>query len=108
MFYGCAALTSVKIIISENVSIDTNSFTDCSELKEIRFEGTLGKSLDLHWSKKLSAESLQNILDCLSTTSTGQTLTLPTTAEATYDAKHGGGAWAERVNGLTNWEIKYA
>lgn len=97
----------VKLIVT-----DTNTYNSwfygCTALEEIRFEGTIGKSLDLHWSTKLSAESYESILNCLSTTSSGQTLTLPTTAEATYNAKHGSGAWAERVKGLTNWEIKYA
>ncbi len=108
LFYQCIALTSVRITISENVAINANSFTGCSELTELSFAGTIGKSLDMHWSTKLSAESYESILNCLSTTSSGQTLTLPTTAEETYNAKHGSGAWAERVKGLTNWEIKYA
>lgn len=97
----------VKLIVT-----DTNTYNSwfyaCTALEEIRFEGTIGNSLDLHYSPKLSAESLENIFKCLSIESTGQTVTLPTTAEATYNAKHGSGAWAERVKGLTNWEIKYA
>ena len=86
----------------------TGWFSNLTMLEEIYFEGTIANSIDIHYSTKLSAESYESILSCLSTTSTDQTLTLPTTAEATYDAKHGSGAWAERVKGLTNWEIKYA
>ena len=96
-----------KIIVNPNINF-LGWFTSLPALEEIRFEGIIGKDLDIHWSTKLSAESYESILDCLSTTSSGQTLTLPTTAEATYDAKHGSGAWAERVKGLTNWEIKYS
>ena len=108
IFYYASKMVNIrKLVVSENMTFN-GTFTGCIALKEIRLEGTIGKSFDIHWSTKLSAESYESILSCLSTTSIGQTLTLPTTAEATYDAKHGSGAWAERVKGFTNWEIKYA
>jgi len=96
-----------KIITSENVKY-TGWFAYDRNIEEIRFEGIIGKSLDIHYSINLSAESYESILDCLSTTSVGQILTLPTTAETTYDAKYGSGAWAEKINRFTNWEIKYS
>ena len=108
IFYYASKMVNIrKLVVNENMTFN-GTFTGCIALEEIRFEGAIGKSLDIHWSTKLSAESYESILDCLSTTSSGQTLTLPTTAEDTYDATHGSGAWAERVKGLTNWEIKYA
>ena len=107
-FNECTALTAIAKLKVVSTQTFSGAFGNCIALKEIRFDGTIGSSLDLHWSTKLSAESYESILSCLSTTSTGQTLTLPTTAEATYDAKHGSGAWAERVKEFTNWEIKYA
>ena len=108
VFANCRNLVSIpKIIVNENVFY-TGWLTSCVALVKIRFEGVIANSLDVHYSTKLSAESYESILSCLSTTSTDQTLTLPTTAEATYNAKYGSGAWAERVKEFTNWEIKYA
>lgn len=108
IFYYASKMVNIrKLVVNENMTFN-GTFTGCIALEKIRFEGAIGKSLDIHWSTKLSAESYESILSCLSTTSTDQTLTLPTTAEATYNAKYGSGAWAERVKGFTNWEIKYA
>lgn len=107
LFYNAANMKTIRKIIVNVNNTYNNWFYGCTNLEEIRFEGTIGNSIDLHWSTKLSAESYESILSCLSTTSAGQTLTLPTTAETTYDAKYGSGAWAERIKEVTNWEFKY-
>lgn len=108
LFYQCAALTSVKIIISENVAINTNSFTGCSELKELRFDGTIGQSLDLHWSTKLSADSMASIIGCLSPTATNVTLTISETTRETFKAKFGADTWNAFLKAWSNWTIAYA
>ena len=104
---------SIKIIPLFRVSVNniyTNWFNYCISLEEIQFEGTIGKSLDIHWSTKLSAESYENIFKCMTVTVSGQTLTVPkSTAEATYNAKYGSGKWASRVNGIKalGWAVSY-
>ena len=107
---NCRNLVRIpKIIVNENV-IFTGWLTTCTALEEIRFEGTIGKSLDIHWSTKLSAESYENIFKCMTVTVSGQTLTVPkSTAEATYNAKYGSGKWASRVNGIKalGWAVSY-
>lgn len=77
-------------------------------LEEIRFEGVIGKSLDIHWSTKLSMMSLSSIVGCLSKTVSGQTITLPTTARATYDNATISGSWDNLVKQYTNWTFAYA
>lgn len=108
LFYGCTALKSAKIKTSEAVNIATNSFTNCTALEEIRFEGVIGNSLDIHWSTKLSMSSLNSIVVALSDTVTGQTITLPTTARQTYDDATISGAWDNLVATKTNWTFAYA
>ena len=107
---NCRNLVRIpKIIVNENV-IFTGWLTTCTALEEIRFEGVIGKSLDIHWSTKLSAESYENIFKCMTVTVSGQTLTVPkSTAEATYNAKYGSGKWASRVNGIKalGWAVSY-
>lgn len=109
-FNECTALTAIaklKVVTSQTFS---GTFGNCIALKEIRFEGTIGKSLDLHWSTKLSPQSYDNIFSCLSTTATGVTLTVPTTAPDVYDALNGEGSWAMTLQMWcpSNWTVAYA
>ena len=108
LFSGCTALKVIdKIIINESIAL-ASWFNSCSALEEIRIEGTIGKSLDLHYSKKLSMMSLSSIVGALSKTVTGQTLTLPTTARQTYDNATISGAWDNLVSQYPNWTFAYA
>lgn len=109
-FNYCINLVIIpKLIVNENTTF-SSAFSYCSKLEEICFEGVIGKSLDIHWSTKLSAESYENIFKCMTVTVSGQTLTVPnSTAEATYNAKYGSGKWASRVKGIKalGWAISY-
>lgn len=96
-----------KIIANQNIDF-TGWFASCTALEEIRFEGVIGKSLDIHWSTGLSMASLASIVGALSDTVTGQTITFPTTAQSTYDNATYGGRWAEIVASKPNWTFAYA
>lgn len=96
-----------KVIVSENTPL-TYCIYACYELQELRFEGTIGKSLDLHFSKKLSAESYDNIFGCLSLTATGVTLTVPSNAPEVYNAKYGASHWEFVESVKPNWTFAYA
>ena len=108
-FNSAAVRVIDKIILkSDGTQTFSSTFANCTNLEEISFEGTIGNSVDVHWSTKLSAESYDSFFSCLSTEATGQTLTLPTTAETTYDAKYGEGAWAKKTEAHSNWIFQYA
>ena len=108
-FHGCSKLHTIAgIKVKETTTFSSNPFHSCSALEEIRFEGTIGNSLDLHWSTKLSMESLSSIVRALSKTVTGQTITLPTTARETYDNATFAGRWDELVAEYPNWTFKYS
>ena len=100
-------VTIRKLIVGENNSL-LNAFTGCTKLQNIVFEGVIGKNLDIHWSTLLTVDSLESIVTHLSDTATGYTCTLPTTAESTYNAVHGDGAWSALVATKTNWTFAYA
>lgn len=110
MFFDCPNLKTVrKIIVTEN-NLFTGCFQNCTALEEIRFEGTIGKSLDLHWSTTLSAESYYSIITALSSSVSGQKFIVPPTAEATYNANppQGDGipqTWAKLIGTKSNWTI---
>lgn len=79
--YDCTALRSVeKVILKADGSQKFNqySFMNLPALEEIRFEGTIGNSLEIKGSPLLSTASVNSIIGCLKdlTGATAQTLTL--------------------------------
>lgn len=110
IFYYASKMVNIrKLVVNENMTFN-GAFTGCIALEEIRFEGKIGKSLDLHWSTKLSAESYYSIITALSSSVTGQKLTVSPTAEATYNANppQGDGVpqtWKALIGTKSNWTI---
>lgn len=78
LFGNSMALQEVKGIIDLTESTgNTNIAYTCVELKEIRFKANSIKlSISFSHSSKLSAESVQSIIDGLATVETAQTITL--------------------------------
>lgn len=99
LFSGCTALKVIdKIVIKENIAL-ASWFNSCSALEEIRFEGIIGKSLDLHWSTKLSYASVANIFGHLGGTASA-TLTLP--------KSHNDGRYGSLISGMpSNWAVSW-
>jgi hypothetical protein len=80
-FNGCNNLVTIeKLIVNKNLPLN-DCFTGCTALQNILFEGEIGKDIRIHQSSKLTPESVQSIFNRLSSTATGQTLTLPSAFE---------------------------
>lgn len=64
-FYGQLKLhTIVKIILRDDGSQTfPSAFNNCSALENVEFEGTIGQNMDVHWSTKLTHDSLMSILN---------------------------------------------
>lgn len=77
-FSGCTKLKEIKGVIDvSHVIAGVDVFKGCSALEEIRFKpSSLKMTFAMTDSPLLSAESLQSIIDCLTTVSTRQTLYL--------------------------------
>lgn len=100
-----------KLIVGEN-----NVFTYFGEMRNLEhviFEGTIKKSgINLQWSTKLDQESITSIINCLSTETTGLTVTLSGTAvDTAFATSEGGGdgtasdEWIDLVESKPNWTI---
>ena len=64
--------TIEEVVVSENTTFASNSFTGCTGLTHMIMTGTLAKKgLDLHWSTLLDKESLLSILNVLQTKTSG-------------------------------------
>jgi hypothetical protein len=108
-FAYCSVLhTIAKMGVDANTKF-SNTFTNCKELINLTIDGIIGQNgFDIHWSTKLSADSLKSIINALSTTTTGLTITLPTTAQANYEMVYGSGSWNVLTATRSNWSIAYA
>lgn len=109
LFNGCTSLKEIgKPLDFSKATYMSRTFQDCTALEKVSFVGSINKSIDFHWSTKLASNSLNSIITHLSDTATGQTITLPTTAEANYNAVYGEDAWATLVATKPNWTFAYA
>jgi hypothetical protein len=95
--------------IQENCTFD-RVFNNMYELRDVvLINCTIGKNgISFQWSTKLTADSLKSIIQALSTTTTGLTITLPTTAQSNYEKVYGSGSWATLTATRSNWTIAYA
>ena len=79
---NCKAVTIDKLIVSENTVLGTTTFNQAGKLENIVIEGTIASPIDLHWSTKLTHESLMSFINALkdfSGTTTTKTCTLGAT-----------------------------
>ena len=87
MFSGSAIETIEEPLDISQVTYTANAFA-CTELKEIRFvSGSIKLSLNFSNCSKLSAESIQSIIDGLATVTTAQILTFNSAIVLTDEQK---------------------
>lgn len=94
--------TIAKIGVAETTQF-SNAFNGCAALENLTIDGVIGQNgFNVSWSTKLSAKSIKSIINALSDTATGKTLTLSQTAvnNAFTDAE-----WTALANTKTNWTI---
>lgn len=108
IFNSVMVTTIEKLVVTEATNF-SNMFRGCANLKNIVFEGTIATgTLSLSSCIKLTAQSLASVINALSGTTSGLSVTLPAHAKDTYDAAYGSGAWETLVATKSNWEITYA
>ena len=100
-FYGSSLVTIRKLIVDEGVTYTADSFMNCSALKNIAFEGTIGNTINFQWSP-LTKESIQNIIEHLSSSTSNMTLTLKKSAK---EASFTDDEWETLIATKPNWEI---
>ena len=108
-----------KLIFAETTILAINAFTEASALENITIEGTIACDIDLHWSTLLTEESITNIINHLSDTTSGKTLTLSATAiynafgaspkdwdgDGNEEGWIGSTEWVDLVSTKPNWTI---
>ncbi len=114
-FGNCAELVTIdKIIIGTGKSGQfSNTFNYCAALKNVTFEGLIiHNGLSLQWSTRLSRASIESVVNALSATTSGLSMTFSKTAvntafETTGGASDGSSSaeWAGLANTKSNWTI---
>jgi hypothetical protein len=104
-----------KIIVYENTKY-SNTFQESGKLKRMIVEGTIAQNgFNVKWSTKLDKESITSIVNALSNTTSGLTVTFSKTAvnnafgidvddPTTYPE---GSEWYELRNSRSNWTFAY-
>ena len=81
MFRFCYALERIQKITAYETATWKNTFQYCYALTHVIFDGTIGASgLDLQWSTGLDKESITSIINALSDSTSGLSITLSNTA----------------------------
>lgn len=115
-FNRCYKLHTIEVMRVVEQSEFVSVFTYCSELVNLTIEGTIGKNgFNVSPCTKLSHDSLMSIINALSTTTTGLTVTFSRTAvnkafETSEGANDGttSAEWLALVAAHNNWTISLA
>lgn len=115
LFGACYALETVEKLILKNdgSTVIDRCFVNANSLRNIIIEGVIGQnSFDVRWSTKLSKASLTSIINALSATTSGLTVTLSATAVNTaFETTAGAGdgstsaEWQSIIALKSNWTI---
>lgn len=100
--YDALRLKKIEITVPEScpLTVYNNWFGGCKELEDLTVNGVLKYSLDLGSCTKLNRNSFGNVFNAMSTTVTGQTLTV---SEAAVNATHTPDEWALLTSMWPNW-----
>lgn len=103
LFSNSRNLVTIKKLKVTNTVPFNNCFDYCTALENITIEGTIGMDgLNLQWSTKLSKASMISIINALSTSSSGKSITISKIAKETNFEV---GEWADFIATKPNWTI---
>ena len=103
-FVNCKNIVTMdKLILKSNgTNTFASTFSGCNALENVVIEGVIGNNVSFQNSHKLSRESIVSILNALSPSTSGLTVTLSKTAkESAFTADE----WAALIAEKPNWTI---
>lgn len=107
IFLGCKLLTTIRELYINNYNATYNRwFEGCENLTNITIKGQIKNNrFDIHWSKNLTAESIDSIVRALTTAKSGL-ITLPSGAKNKHAERYGASVtealWEEKK---AHWSI---
>lgn len=107
-FVSCSALESideVKFAQSGNQTPGTSIFKGCTALKNIKVSGKIGDNISFADCGALTKTSIESIVNALSDTVTGKTITFSHDAVGYAFSWDFAGAWTDFIGKKPNWTI---
>lgn len=102
LFTYCGLIDNIDLIIkNDGTQTFTNTFYNCNQLNSLKITGVIGESVSLKQSKHLSKQSVINVINALSSTASGKTLTLHNDVRYQFNNAD----WNNLINSKTNWTI---
>lgn len=116
LFSWASFLTTIPLLkVAEHNTFSTSIFYGAGSLEDVTIEGYFGVSVNIQHSTKLSKASITSIINALSPTTSGLTVTLSTVAvnkafETSEGANDGveSAEWKTLKETKSNWNIGYA
>ena len=108
IFSSAKELVSVeKVIMPEmdSAGFADKSFENAVKLEHIRIEGVIHRSTSLRWSPLLSKASMESMINALSDTAEGQTITF---SQAAKNNAFTDSEWAALIGTKPNWTFSLA
>lgn len=104
LFEWASSLKTIeKLILKSDGSQDMNIFNGTVALENVTIEGVIGKNgLNMRHATKLSRTSIASVVNALSTTTSGLSITLSQTA---VKAAYSDSDWTALANTRSNWTI---
>ena len=107
MFYTCSNLKTIrKLIVTEKTEYGS-MFYQAYAVENIVYEGVIANNLSMAACSKLSKASIESVINALSTTTTGKTLSLSKTAiQSAFGTNYDSSTeWTTLKNSKSNWTI---
>lgn len=101
-FYNATALVAIPKLIVCEANTFANAFDNCSALVDIAVEGKFGQNINVQWSAALSKASITGIINALSGSASGKSVTL---SKEAVDNAFTAEEWATLAATKTNWTI---
>lgn len=106
-FDGDSNLKTIdELVVGEKTPFSNGSFNLCSALENMIVTGTIGQNgFNVQWSTKLSKASIESIINALSSTTSGLSITISKTAK---EAAFTDAEWSALIATKSNWTISLA
>ena len=103
--FGYGKIKTIDKLIVKPENLFTNTFINNTELTNITFEGTIANNISFQWQGKLSRASIESVINALSTTTSGNTVTFNKGAVTNAFGSTTATEWTTLVGTKTNWTI---
>lgn len=105
MFQDCRNLNRIPMVTFDNVTRFNNTFRNCQALTDITIDGSIDVAISFAESPLLNRASIESIINALSTTTSGLTLTLSSAAVTAAFGSTTAADWTALVGTRNNWTI---